>query len=210
MVAVKKMEKWKTWFENYWYYYKWHTIIALLVIFCLAATIPGLISKDEADLGILLIGDEIMIRDIDQSIQDQAVEGILRDATEDGEIHVFCRLLSFTGEDAEDYYTFQSLSVDLAAGNSRVFIFEKEYLKYFSEEEVLRPLSGNREGGLYDEAGNFVAAPLKNTALANNMGIILPEEAYVAVRAVTPTEEKKKHIDEKEENAIRLFDELTK
>ena len=196
--------------ENYWYYHKWATIIALVVIFCLVASLPGLISKKEDDLSVLLLGKQMMLRDLEPGVQDQAVEGIIKDATGDSETHISCRLLGFTGNDAEDYYIYQAVSVELAAGDSRLYIMEKEFFSFFDGQEVLLPLTGESEDALYDAAGDPVALPVTNTALAERMGILLPEDAYVGVRAITQSEQKQKNIGAVQENALALFRELTK
>lgn len=175
----------------------------------MAFTFPQLVHRDNKDLGIMLLGYHMSIEDIDPSVQDRAVQGILQDVTGDSEVHVTIRQFQLTDEDGQDFYTLQAFAADMATGESRLYLFEKDCFKYFAEEEILLGLEKDLGEGLYDGAGNLVALPLKNTSLADEMGLQVPENTFVAVRAITPTEEKEKGVEEKQENALRLFRALT-
>ena len=51
------MGKVKTWLENYWYHYKWHTIIALFFAAVFAICIGQLITRTDYDVYMRYVGD---------------------------------------------------------------------------------------------------------------------------------------------------------
>ena len=46
-------EKW----ENYWYHYKWHTLIGIFVAICLIFTVSDYASRNSIDFKMTYIGD---------------------------------------------------------------------------------------------------------------------------------------------------------
>ena len=46
------------WFENFWYHYKWHTIITVFVIFVVTICTVQMCSKEEYDVHIIYAGSE--------------------------------------------------------------------------------------------------------------------------------------------------------
>ena len=55
-VAVEK-SRFLLWLENYWYHYKWHTIVALFFAFTLLFCLVQCVKKEEADLLVVVAGD---------------------------------------------------------------------------------------------------------------------------------------------------------
>lgn len=50
------MEKLKKWLDNYWYHYKWHTVITLFVVVFLAVCIGQMASKEKVDVYVMYAG----------------------------------------------------------------------------------------------------------------------------------------------------------
>ena len=200
--------------ENYWYYHKWATIIGIIVIICLAFSIHEMITNIEPDLEIALIGENMMMDDMENG--SRQADGIIRDRNGDGKAEVLCRVMVFTGDGSDDYYMYQRLMADLAAGESRVYFMDRSFVDYLASQEVLMPLEDEvqdaelLQNGITGEDGNVVAVPVTNTALAEQMGIHLPDETYIGVRPITPSEQNEKGIEEKEENALLFFHEFIK
>lgn len=44
----------KQWFENYWYHYKWHTIVGIIAVVVLAMFIKDIVSREKYDATVLL------------------------------------------------------------------------------------------------------------------------------------------------------------
>lgn len=50
------MEKFRKWLDNYWYHYKWHTIITLFVVVFVAVCSAQMLSKEKIDVYVMYAG----------------------------------------------------------------------------------------------------------------------------------------------------------
>ena len=55
-LAIEK-SRFLLWLENYWYHYKWHTIVALFFAFTLLFCLVQCVKKEEPDLLVVAAGD---------------------------------------------------------------------------------------------------------------------------------------------------------
>lgn len=53
------MKKIINWFKNYWYYYKWRTLIIGFFVICAIVMVPQVITKVDYDIHILYAGPYI-------------------------------------------------------------------------------------------------------------------------------------------------------
>ena len=56
--AVREKQSFKEWIENYFYHYKWHTVIALVVIFAIVICSLQMCEKTSYDLHVMYAGSE--------------------------------------------------------------------------------------------------------------------------------------------------------
>ena len=61
------------WLENFWYHYKWRTLLALLLIVLLVVGIVSIVNKQNYDGNIMIVGNQfitkVMIEDINKSFK---------------------------------------------------------------------------------------------------------------------------------------------
>lgn len=63
------MEKLKSWLDNYWYHYKWHTLIALVFILTIAIGIGQIaFEKNDYDVYMLYVGGEYIEKEPHEEI----------------------------------------------------------------------------------------------------------------------------------------------
>ncbi|MBO5779086.1 MAG: hypothetical protein J6R82_05925 [Clostridia bacterium] len=55
------MEKIKKWFENFWYHYKWHTIVTLFFVTVIAIGVYQMAAKEEYDTQIIYAGPVLLM-----------------------------------------------------------------------------------------------------------------------------------------------------
>ena len=51
----KEKKEFQNWWENYWYYYKWHTIAGIFVLVVLIITITECAKTVKPDLGVSIV-----------------------------------------------------------------------------------------------------------------------------------------------------------
>ena len=72
--------------ENFWYYYKWHSIVALFLIFCIVICSLQFCARKTYDVHVIYAGSKSIVR-----------------TSEDGDVPPYNRLSSALAERAEDY-----------------------------------------------------------------------------------------------------------
>lgn len=46
----------RKWFENYWYHYKWHTIIGLFIVFIIVSLVHDILTREKYDAELMITG----------------------------------------------------------------------------------------------------------------------------------------------------------
>ena len=165
----------KQWIANFWYYYKWFTILGVIVFaFILIATVQYF-TKSEPDLGIVYAGaQEVSERSCEEMIA--FTEGKIFDSNEDGKISAsfqnFLLLSNYDylteGQKLQAKEEFQAYSDEILSGDANVLILDqyltptailktkcnkgvkmnndaKQFLKDLENEQVLKRLHINQQ-----------------------------------------------------------------
>lgn len=83
------MEKFKKWLDNYWYHYKWHTIVVVFFVSVAIIGITQMASKESYDCNLLYAGPAILNKDQTEGIEDAFAAVMPSDHNEDGKKSVF-------------------------------------------------------------------------------------------------------------------------
>ena len=84
-------------FENFKYYYKWHTIVAIFVIAITAFGVKSCVDSKEPDINILYVSDKFVSDDTSEKFQK-----ILEDNN----------LIKDINKDEREYFFFESKDID--------------------------------------------------------------------------------------------------
>lgn len=87
------------WCQNYWYYYKWHTIIGAFFIFMAIFMIGQMITKDDPDITLLYSGPVSLTADQKLEIQNAAELIMTEDYNGDGEKVVMLNTIELLSDD---------------------------------------------------------------------------------------------------------------
>ncbi len=123
-------EKW----ENYWYHYKWHTLLGIFVAFCLIFTVADHITRKASDFDITYIGDYMdyeglsaaITRDCGDLIGDINNDGVIK--TEINNIYTTENLASDS-----DINLWQRVDMDIINGQSYIYLVDEHLLNAFME-----------------------------------------------------------------------------
>ena len=97
------MNKFLKWFDNYWYHYKWHTIVGAFVAVFLVIVIGQMASKEKVDVYIMYAGPKSFTPAVIHEIED-AFEDIMPDLNGDGKkIVQFTDIMYLTDKKIEEY-----------------------------------------------------------------------------------------------------------
>ncbi len=221
------MNKLQKWFDNYWYYYKWPTIvISLFAIFIIICTIQ-LFSKKEADAHIMYAGpasvsftslddiqasfDKIMSDDYngDKRKLVEYVEITLNDrATIDKEGEIYSEYIDnnidFKGSMLERY------NAEIAYGNSMIYFLSPSIYEDLKSNGQLIPLVAERLlNELPDNAFDEYSFKLSDLDIYKLPGIsLLPENTLICMRDPLKRFEVAKISDKDFKNNVKVFKDI--
>lgn len=139
------MNKLKKWFENFWYYYKYHTIIVTFVVVCLAVILTSYSGKQSYDLQCSFVGSVKLQLHSSDNISSKISEYI--DDTDNNDrknVYVY-DLTTPTAPTIEDATYLQQLSykisLEFTNGETYLFFTDGEYAKAYGTEEYMHDLS---------------------------------------------------------------------
>ncbi len=198
--------------ENFWYHYKWHTIITVFVVGVLAVLIGQLVTKDDPDYSVVLAiqgyASDAATAKLEAELEKYGV-----DVDGDGKVEV--QINSINLGDSTDYGMANQIKLmaQLATGDMMFYIFdqetyEKTILPQMSEETTFFASLGIEADGLVGK-GNYWN--WKGDTLRSDQDLAtLPENLYFGVRQATGTagNEKSQKLYEQCSALLRAF--LTK
>ena len=97
-------DKFFKWLDNFWYHYKWHTIIAVFAIIVVIVGISQVVSKGTADVGVIYGGPRLLSL-AEQRAVESAVRQVMEDYNQDGKLVVeFVSLMLMSDEQIQAAY----------------------------------------------------------------------------------------------------------
>lgn len=206
--AVKKKESLSSRFENFWYHYKWHSIIALFLVFTITICTVQMCQKESYDIHVLYSGGyEINRRAADGNASEYktALSSIARvtdDYDEDGKVNATLKDLFMlsSAEIAEIESGNENYEVNYALINENkqilrdTIMYSSYYVCFLSpsvyEEyktvdgvEIFSPLSQFVSNGTEVEYYDSNAVYLSSTGFYSLPGISsLPENTLVCLK----------------------------
>lgn len=191
----KQKMKFGEWLENYWYHYKWPTILGVFALFVLMVGVVQCTTRTEADVILMYAGPESLSLDEIRDLEDSAAKILIEDYNGDGKKYVQHLENVVLAEDytVEDLSGEQQVVIDkqeqieryvtqVAAGDAQVYFLSEDVYRELSRQNVLTPL---------EEI--FDSVPIENFDSCcfelGSLGIYempgfsaLPEKTYVCVR----------------------------
>ncbi|MBQ3230063.1 MAG: hypothetical protein IJO64_07895 [Clostridia bacterium] len=137
------------WVENIWYHYKWPIIcFTVLGIFLIYSAVQ-LFSKDDPDIKMLHVGP-MYVSPTDADALRGSVEGLSDDYNEDGEViadFMDITIAKFKDADTGEFFNYdehnkalQRFQTEIRAGESMLYVLDREYFDICMDENLLEPL----------------------------------------------------------------------
>ena len=187
--------------DHYWYYYKWHAFACLFVIIILINIFYSCATTVNPDLVVTYIGIMPLESENMKAFEQEYAKYVI-DANGDKKQVISMREIGFSPSGVINDPEMESainmrLTVELAAGDTTLYLFGPDMLEYLQSQEVLQPLNSiGIEGDYVKLNGKPVLKVLK----------LLGEDYMAAVR-IQPTsqndQQKKQY-----ENAFNVLKEI--
>jgi hypothetical protein len=134
----------KEWFENYWMYYKWHTIGVLFVLVIAVTSIIDVVNKVHPDINLSVV-TEYGVPDEQKQFLKTSIESIISDINNDGKKVAEIQVLnaSLNPKDEMQMAANQKLFLEFAAGEGFIFIMDKALYENYAKQDIFMPLKNN-------------------------------------------------------------------
>ena len=186
----------KKWFDNYWYHYKWPTILGVFLLFVLIVGIVQCSARVEADVIMMYAGPEQLSFDEIRSLKESAVKVMQEDYNGDGNqmVEYLENVVIVEDYTVEDLNGEEKIVIDkqeqieqyvtqVAAGDAQIYLLSADVYHDLSRQGVLVPLEDV-----------FDTVPVENhDSYSFELGVLgihelpgfsaLPEKTYVCLRA---------------------------
>lgn len=182
----------KKWWEYFWDYYKWHTIVVVFVLFVAITVIVQVSTSPKYDFNIFYTADFYMQEQGKETLR-RELSKFVTDSDGDGKDGVAINEIVFVEgqEDAQvEYAKVTKISLEFTDKNTILYIFDDSKAPYFFDSESMdgifletdewldEPIEQER---LYTKDSKNYAVSLKNSKLFNEYGVDC-DNLYVAVR----------------------------
>lgn len=204
-----KTEKQKKW-ENYWYYYKWHTIIGIIAALVIAYTVYDKVTYVKPDFEIDAVTDcGFTYNSADMVENSLASSGTLDDINGDGKVKasVSYYTAGYSDEASKqaDPSMMQIVQLRMAVGESPIILTDAAVVKVFDDQGVFMDITDltdrlgiAQENRLISKDGAVIGINVAESTVFADTGI-QTGELYLTLR--NPTNDMKKN-----EKAMKQFD----
>jgi hypothetical protein len=177
-----RQEKW----ENYWYYYKIPTFIALFLIFLVIVGVSQCAAKVNPDATVALITDKTAVSSAQESAIEKVLSAYTGDVNRDGRKVVQLDVIYMGSSDPQAKMAYQTkLSVTMSTGGEVVYITDDSIYKTLKKDDVqdqLKNVLATVPGGVTDRIALSQLPAFKNAGLGN-----LQDQLYLEVRKIKGT-----------------------
>lgn len=135
-------EQFKKKLANFWYYYKIHTIVAVIAVICVAFMVKQCADRIKPDMEVTIISSSVVLSDQKVSDIENMLSKYTDDINNDGRKVVSCTYLNMNqNQDAQMLYALQAkLMAEIAGSDTALYITDDTYLKNLSDQKLFLDL----------------------------------------------------------------------
>lgn len=191
----------KKWFENYWFYYKTHTIAGVFALLIIIYSVVECANNVKPDATVTYVGSSYFAEEYIAAFE-QELSGYIDDIDGDGNKNAMFTPLTVPEEvkSEQDIAMQQKIQIELAVGETYLYILDKKYFDLYNEQDLFLDISGY--AGMPSPVYGIKAG---ESPVLRSLGISKDDEMYVAVRILTMGDEKKEKKVAAQENAIKIL-----
>ncbi len=160
------------WLDNFWYHYKWHTIIVVFLVTVFTICTVQMVTRESYDMYVRYVGNGV-ITETQYKDMENSLENLGGDVNGDGEKAANFAQVPYVSEDDNPYKN------DINAGAKEtmtgmivqpyyIYIMDKGAYEIFKQENVYTPLNQIFSGDVSDIAFDDCAIYFKETSFYKN------------------------------------------
>lgn len=130
----------KEWWKNFWFYYKWHLLVGVIVIVAITATAVDMATRVHPDIYILFSGDYVLTEE-DSTILKERVESTITDVNGDGTVVAkFIQIpLKLDSENVDETTAASNVQMQqqFVTGNQHIYVLDRELFNLYYSQYLL-------------------------------------------------------------------------
>ena len=221
----------RAWIENFWYHYKWHSIVALFLVFVVTVCTVQMCRKEEPDLYVLYGGGKYISKQVTDGnfcefdVITSSIKQITEDYDENGNLNpLFYNIYLLSNDEIKDkgddvnhsvlYQNNQEFRELMFSSPYYICLLSDElYLEYSKTEGVFIPLASYTGGAALeylDEGAVYLHS--ENLPFNKLPGICdLPENTVICLKSKTAfstsfgSKTAERHFERSEKSLRALF-----
>jgi len=220
------LKKVYAWFDNYWYHYKWQTLIVIFLVIVFSILAVQMLSKTDDDVTVMYAGPVVLTPNSSREVSN-ALQIILdRDFNNDGIKQVSILDLFLMSDEqltaaqndpsqADDYVFFNKsvltenrtrFSTQIFAGECIICLLDPHWYNNVLEADGFIPLKDVLQN-VPDYAYDSFSVYLKDTALAKYFTAfsVFPDDTLLCVRRPAVTSKLSNNKNQYYENQLEMF-----
>lgn len=127
----------REWWDYFWMYYKWHTIVAAFIIIAVTVTIVQKINAPKYDITLTYAGNDYISEQSTDELQ-KALSPLCDDVDGNGKKALSFLQLNLSDEGNDPQYTMamsMKLQLSLSEDETYIFIMDENLIKTYSESD---------------------------------------------------------------------------
>ncbi len=227
-VSIKK-GRFLTWLDNFWYHYKWHSLIAAFLIFTVTVCTVQMCQKESYDMHILYAGGHSFTRSSEDGDYPEytkaktTLKSFVSDYDDNGEVEFSLRDLFIPNQEdmkgmSESQFQLayndrEAMKTIMVSGDYYLCFVSVEVYKGYTRPEALRNLTEYVEDGVnvrYYEDSPY-AIYLNSTKFSTLSGFSeLPNDTLIVLRSLSGSapmskSSNKKQFERAEQTLIKIL-----
>lgn len=177
--------------SNFWYFYKWQTILFTIIIIGVIAALTQMSGNTEPDVAVMYVGPSYLTV---KNKEDMAVaaQSYMTDYNGDGEKSFHLLDISVVAlSDGVNVYTYQAnaeaqrrFTTEVTAGDSLIYILEESFYRKLIELNAIAKLSDVLDADMIPEGSEEYGVQLKELDFfKQSVFSAFPGDAYICIRS---------------------------
>lgn len=151
--------KFKEKIENYWYHYKWPTIIVTFFVIVAVVLVAQLFQKQKYDAFVMYVGDKEITQTQYADIV-TSLKSLTPDATKDNEITVNFSKLAYITDPEKDFYSQINVSAKEQLSSMAVL----PYYIYIMPREIYEQYKGTEDASVFEKLSEIYGKNVPSSA----------------------------------------------
>ena len=202
----------REWWENFWYYYKWHTIIGAILLFTAVIFVVDMFGEPKSDFTMMYAGNMQGMGSVEGYALEDRFKPITSDVDGDGVHFVKSNVIYIDEKEKNSTESAMGVVLDaeLMAGETTVFFASDYLLGRFPQSEMLDLSPYVEKFGIDEslvmrtESGSAYAVSLSQNPIFTEMSGVDVSKVYLLVRPLRDGKDNSVYKENLHKNGVEM------